>query len=1166
MTPCTIIIKIKDYFPKIDSIPYQNFICLFTCEENEGQLPLISQEKENIQHQMKVFDSDIKYKVHVLDYNDMSLIGMCEMVIPYNIISQIKPPNGFIQEQQKKLLMDVNTKRKLFGTVLSVGDIYINIYSEIYLCEMNNTNNINQKNYKSVTRRKKMLSANNKKIDGSPKTVKKKKLIMKMNSDRQALMNINKNNLNNLTNLEMQNKYNSNRKGEKNEKNPIKPNNSFNYKEIQINKNSIINLRENKNKQKSMDRKDNNIKAKKSKDKTKINMKYNKDNITNKNNILNRVIKTETNKNHNNRNGNNQREKLLQNKNLNKKNIFMDNKTVNELENKTNIELNKIGAIDDLYSKKYISKSKSKEKIVQKKEILIGTSNTSNRINSIDKIFNDIDRNIFDKGNEIRNNFTSQLNEDNNKDNKNNNEIVINQNNNENRSNENENQLLIKNNMIQLIDFYSLLSNKLQKIHHKNLSSSQKYNIYKEKLFNELKKNNILTQKKTVVEIKNFLNVNNHSALNEKFLREMIKVKKSEFKIYQNIFNLFYYEYDILKWKEQEKSMSLEQKAKIELLLVVFKNLLKNYGNVSHIFMYDESKKEALKNCLTKYNLIEKENDEKKNSFEKKEDNKMKISDDLNRNKFEDKNNKNEMDKFKVINEVDEEKEDEMDEEDKYDFNTNIYNNNYQISCNSSNSKNNINSSLFNSNKKLKSNTKNKSTQKKIVENETINTKNEISIEPDKTNLNKNAITPNNLNRNTLINKNNHSYNKYINEEKNKINENIDFKGEEDNNDIKKKIDMEKMSEIDENTSNSNENMDIIKNSKNKNEEKEKKKEEKQEHFLNENEQKKKNIELYNNKYNINEIMTNNIDSEKDEIKSIKKEKKNNEISDKKEFIMEKEKENERDNVIIKEEEKENENNDDKKEINNSSNSKNKIYTKNRIKKEKKNKEKKEKYDEEDLIIQKLLIEEFPKKCKEENIFIRISKYVYSFGEEKIKVELEGDDVVLKLDEGDYKLQEFIEILNEGKEEDNENENENEEIKDLKEDDIEVEEENTYVRKKRKTYDKDYNNSPIKKNIESANSESSEKKNKRKRRKKRVNVESEDEEENKENEEKNEKDSNKKENKDRKYSDKENYDDNFQENFDSNNEEKFSGKKDFINENQNNNKIYSRKKRKDYKF
>ena len=49
-----------------------------------------------------------------------------------------------------------------------------------------------------------------------------------------------------------------------------------------------------------------------------------------------------------------------------------------------------------------------------------------------------------------------------------------------------------------------------------------------------------------------------------------------------------------------------------------------------------------------------------------------------------------------------------------------------------------------------------------------------------------------------------------------------------------------------------------------------------------------KNLELTDKKYNINEIMTNNIDSEKDEIRSIRKEKKNKEKAIKKKFQMKK--------------------------------------------------------------------------------------------------------------------------------------------------------------------------------------------------------------------------------------------------------------------------------------
>ena len=284
MTTCTIIIKIKDYFPKIDTIPYQNFICLFTNGESEGQIPLISKETEVYKHQIKNIITDIKYKIHVLDYNDMSLIGMCEMVISYDIISQISPPNGFIQEQQKRLLIDTNTKRKLFGTVLNAGDIYLNIYSEIYLCENSNNGKINTKNL-NLKKKKLVPEGSKKRLDGSPRTVRKKQIMMQINSDRRALINMNKNpgclNLSNLDKKIASKNLSSNAKNDKNItailSNSTKPNSSFNFKDI-ISK-------ENKN---------NNIKKKNN-----INI-YNK--INNNNNNFNNIKKKEIPKNKQNQN------------------------------------------------------------------------------------------------------------------------------------------------------------------------------------------------------------------------------------------------------------------------------------------------------------------------------------------------------------------------------------------------------------------------------------------------------------------------------------------------------------------------------------------------------------------------------------------------------------------------------------------------------------------------------------------------------------------------------------------------------------------------------------------------------------------------------------------------------------------------------------------------
>ena len=282
----------------------------------------------------------------------------------------------------------------------------------------------------------------------------------------------------------------------------------------------------------------------------------------------------------------------------------------------------------------------------------------------------------------------------------------------------------IKNNYLKLIDFYFLLSNKILKMNKKNIKLNKKCNINKEKLFNELKKNNVLTQKRTASEVENFLNLNDHGALNEKFIREIIKVKKSEFKIYQNIFNLFYYEYDILKWKEQEKNKKMEEGVKTELLLVVFKNLLKNYGNISQIYSDNPVKKNLLKNCFNKHKLIEKNEDDNninsnmeiiKNNQE--ENNKNMENKNNSKSNVENKDKKkNDIDKFRVINEVDEEKEDENDEEeeDKYYIIQNDLNQN-QVSYTNSNIKDSNYTDKFISSEKIKSEKNVFNEQKKTI-------------------------------------------------------------------------------------------------------------------------------------------------------------------------------------------------------------------------------------------------------------------------------------------------------------------------------------------------------------------------------------------------------------------------------------------------------------------
>ena len=60
----------------------------------------------------------------------------------------------------------------------------------------------------------------------------------------------------------------------------------------------------------------------------------------------------------------------------------------------------------------------------------------------------------------------------------------------------------------------------------------------------------------------------------------------------------------------------MDENVKIELLLVVFKNLLKNYGNISQIYINNQKKKTSLKNCLNKFGLNEKTEGEINNNID----------------------------------------------------------------------------------------------------------------------------------------------------------------------------------------------------------------------------------------------------------------------------------------------------------------------------------------------------------------------------------------------------------------------------------------------------------------------------------------------------------------------------------------------------------------------
>ena len=755
MLTCQIIIKIKDYFPKTETIPFEDYICLFTYNDYEGQIPFLPDESKTIQHQIKNVTSDINYKVHILDYNDMSLIGMCEMTVLYDILTQLTPPNGFIQEQQKKLLIDLKTKRKLFNTVINTGDIFLNIYAEIYLISKSSFEHKNHNKYRKTLYQQRpecFIKYNFQLKKYFPGSNKNKSSLMNNTSEKQslndskcdkpnfnklskkndAINNINKNTFNNNNSKRGNKNYTSKLKQNEHNKRTImdlleqkkiiekklniadddkdvKNVNSNNSENLLINKKEGYLTEQNFNLPYKMKLNNNYIINNKK-------LKKNRSNIKMTNNLLNKNDKEKYNDNKNDKKKvdgfeNNIEESADHNpkKGLNNHNPNLGSSLSNENSNKNNSQAldnkyvykpkNKLGKMTKAFIKKNPQNKKENDiKNIDTKKIIYNNQsqkeNSNTNINSYintslltsnskEEEFLDVDKLILEKGAELRNDFINQLKSKyinhhkniNSLNYKSNNQNILNE---FNDSGHNEKldtphtekmqqdfciqneltQECIKNNCLRLLEFYSLLNQKLSKFNSKNEDIKKKSLIFKELLTYEFKKNKKIMNYSNQNEFIYFIFSSIYDPMNEKVLHLFNKIKDDESSIYQTLFNTFITKEEFSKYKEYE---IYEHQTKIFLLLTTIKNLINKYGNVSQIFKENINKKNILRQCLTKYELTEKEEGDNEYVNLEELSNEIKMK---NENALKD-FNKDIANKFKVIKEVDEEKEEEYDENSK---------------------------------------------------------------------------------------------------------------------------------------------------------------------------------------------------------------------------------------------------------------------------------------------------------------------------------------------------------------------------------------------------------------------------------------------------------------------------------------------------------------------
>ena len=646
MANCQISLKIKDLFPKIESLSLYNLKCLISNGNNISEIYFSNYKKEKYIHQPKVVNSDIIYKIKLINCENNSLIGASELIVPYSIITQINQINPIIYNDQIKLIMDQKTKRKIFGSLIGEESIILSIIIEISLIAENTkkkssnkiikkiknfeevvqiNNRINKKNVKNSTFNKFKSSHKNNNNKTLSKNISQNQMssyaITKENSSKTFL----KNSANNTSNLNSENKRkqttniiinkNGNNKEsastsfmkDSNSKIPTPINKYNKNKFISIDKNYfLLNKNKNyKNKKENKENQENKI-TDINNNKKDIDMKlfdYNQKVIT--------IVKKNKGKSRkNDRSGSKNIKSAI--KSMSSLNIYQNiiNNKYLKIKNGSNkifhascssITLNNIRSEKNLSEQNFYKKGKT-PKNMGKNNIFF-----NNLIESKDYKSKTIKKNMsFNtfENKKIRKNKKLNLNEINVKLNDNllKKKIIINKINN----NDNNNSINGKNELLNFqFKSHWLLLNELIRLFHKYKNFIKKNRFYKEKYINEMKKNNSIKNHIIVNNSLNFIHLTN-SKINEK-IKNLVKIKRLENNIYQKIFdeNNNIFNNNFIFVKNGDNKVNLIKNDKISLLLILVKNFIKNNGKISQIYNDNEEKKIQLQKLLLKYGINE---------------------------------------------------------------------------------------------------------------------------------------------------------------------------------------------------------------------------------------------------------------------------------------------------------------------------------------------------------------------------------------------------------------------------------------------------------------------------------------------------------------------------------------------------------------------------------
>ena len=656
---CKIKITIKDFYPKLKIIPYNDYDCIIAYDNNKFIIPLKNYETIFFDCEPEKINSDLSYNISLISNENKYLISNASLIIPYIRIIQVIKIKKIKYEQQIKFLLENNIKERIFGPGSSVGSIFLRFNIEINGIKSQKSNILISDDFikiRSGNSKNKFKSHSNFNLSVTNLSVTKNKDKKKITEVAQRNRLTTKNSLVK-SNERIKNHTSINKQINDKYKYIYTQTSPFtlrNYYKEQCNqlfnekksKNNCINFnclspQKNIKKLYSNDFIHNkNINLKKySSNSLYTNIIYNKKNNKNQIFLINFFIKNSIIEKKELKRHKKQKKKFIKkffSQDINKKYITINKENYNNDNDDTNYNndikiLNKNNSIEFDKSKNIKKKNISKKasfKIVKKRnvknvekkntknDISNDIENSSQKINKMESLKSKTTKNfskrlklnnIYKKAEtkEIKENKKKkEIKENKEQESINLNESKLNIKNISNFKKIANTQEDLKNNIITLIDYFYKRNKETKKSYLNNIDYiDDKYLLYREKIILENKKLYSLQSQNNTKDFKNFIHVKINSKYNNVIFNKINKNKIKKINLINIILN------NKNKQNNQKKIIQekLKQQKQIHVLLNIIRNLIKVYGYFSHLYNNDNNKIILIKSLFLRYNIREKE-------------------------------------------------------------------------------------------------------------------------------------------------------------------------------------------------------------------------------------------------------------------------------------------------------------------------------------------------------------------------------------------------------------------------------------------------------------------------------------------------------------------------------------------------------------------------------